>query len=898
MSTPWGKIKGVEEKKQRTCKLSSSTSDQFNYIIRKFADSQTLPNDLRYQCVAAVLENEIVSMSSTASLNTSPRRMELFDHIQHIRALDNLSVSTKNELVQRLSTNYVKLKFDKSQSFPKQLTAGQTLKHVPKTLFPPAIVGNSSLETSVLPLPQIDTTLDYAHALTVSTPVLERVWTENVPSTTFPHALAALLSIDPCMIVTRTNLQNNFYVRDFTCSVKDCPARMRIVCSDADLYSANAQLFCLNKHCGHQARGWHGHYSDICDLKKTSGKGLPIHFRDMVDIFAQDRALEPMQIWRKVSKDIPAFEEFLISNGNLVYNKMKCQVLGRIKYVRRVDVTKEPLKYTSDLLSFKRAHQLTVPNDFQPQPILSEEHLLLVAANLERKGHLTGVKYEADIRPHRQMVVLDYPDMGTDVAERFVFLMKNRHDAPKENMVVFTSLALLSTICFGIALDWEICLSADGTHNIASNDYKLITIGVVNIMPEGTKRLHPLAYAWCPGELEVCVLVALHHIKTAVAQVFGIHPVFRGGMISDRSEVYVNAFKSVFPGNAVLQCYAHIIRKFIVDGKREHNGSYRSHVKGHTGWLQMTAKVDVSNLRLCRTKAMWQKGVELAKQAWIEDGQAQVWETFYNSYVADNNYNMWHYSASGIPGCVPQNQSNERITLETKGCSLFQGTIRTGRTFEAMMNVEFPKLICTNSTERVGLNNSIFPMMNKSFITHKERVLQFFNNIDYMVDVANYQNGFLVNDWPSLAKPLDTARIKEYEYSLAGDFELSYKERFEFFGRVNGLCYVELQKPRNPNAKAFYKGSCFDYFDNCWCVHAAVIEYRNELKTMAFKIPARKMTNVRRGKRTQMWYEDQLRKQAMRKKAPVVAMAQSSPSNEELEVVECGVVVTQTQDDS
>jgi hypothetical protein len=343
-------------------------------------------------------------------------------------------------------------------------------------------------------------------------------------------------------------------------------------------------------------------------------------------------------------------------------------------------------------------------------------------------------------------------------------------------------------------------------------------------------------------------------------------------MISDRSEVYVNAFNSVFPGNAVLQCYAHIICKFIVDGKREHDGLYRSHVSGHTGWLQMTAKMDVSNLWLCRTKAMWQKGVELARQAWIEDGQTQVWETFYNSYVADHNYNMWHYSASGIPGCVPQNQSNERITLETKGCSLFQGTIRTGCTFEAMMNVEFPKLISTNSTERDGLNSSIFPMMNKSFIAHKERVLQFFKNIDYMVDVTNYQNGFLVNDWSSLARPLDTARIKEYEYSLAGDFELSYQERFEFFGRVNGLCYVELQKPRNSNAK---HSSCLDYFDNCWCVHAAVLQYRNELKTMAFKIPSQQMTTVRRGKRTQMWYDDQLRKQAMRKKAPVVAMVPS-----------------------
>jgi hypothetical protein len=111
----------------------------------------------------------------------------------------------------------------------------------------------------------------------------------------------------------------------------------------------------VNNHWGHQPSGWHGHYINICDLKKTLGKGLPIHFRNMVDIFAQDRVLEPMQIWRKVSKDILAFEEFLISNGSLVYNKMKCQVLGCIKYVHRVDVTNEPLKNTSDLLSCLQA---------------------------------------------------------------------------------------------------------------------------------------------------------------------------------------------------------------------------------------------------------------------------------------------------------------------------------------------------------------------------------------------------------------------------------------------------------------------------------------------------------------------------------------------------------------
>jgi hypothetical protein len=67
---------------------------------------------------------------------------------------------------------------------------------------------------------------------------------------------------------------------------------------------------------------------------------------------------------------------------------------------------------------------------------------------------------------------------------------------------------------------------------------------------------------------------------------------------------------------------------------------------------------------------------------------------------------------------------------------------------------------------------------------------------------------------------------------------------------------------------------------------------------MAFKIPSQKLTIVCRGIRTQMWYDDQLRKQAMTKKAPVVSMAPLLPSNQELEEVEHGVVVTQTPDES
>jgi hypothetical protein len=882
MSTAWSKAVDFAGRKPPVG--NSNSSEKLQSIMQKFAGSQALPEDLRNKCMAAVIENELVSMNSHSLMDASPGRLELYEQVQHIRRLDNLGQNQKDAIVQELSANYVGLKTG-GASFQPHQPMRETVKRAPKTLFPPsAMLRNTPQKSMVCVGHNANKIEKWAHGL--SRPAAEKIWDGSVPCITFPNALAAMVSIDPCMTTIRTEYQKSSYIRELKCSIKDCTVRIKMVCSDASPYCPNAQLFQLNEHEGHQLRGWHGHYSDMCELKKTSRKGLPIHFRDMVDVLARDHALEPMQIWRKLTRDVQVLEEFLLSSNVLVYSKIKDQVLTRIKYVRRYDENKATLTYTSDIMSFKARHRLSVPYDFHAQPILAEEHLLLVARNLVRSGNLNVVKGRDDSRPHRDMVVLDYDNLGVDLSERYTALMKNRNDAPREAMVVFTSLALLSTICCGIALDWEICLSADGTHNIGANDYKLIAIGVIHITSHGVKRLHPLVYAWCPGELEVCVLVALHHVKMAVWELFGIEPHFRGGMISDRSEVYVNAFKSVFPGNPVLQCYAHIIRKFIVDGKREHNGAYKCHVNGNITWLQITAKEDVSNLRLCRSDEMFRKGIKLVREAWLEDGQEKVWETFSNSYLNDPDYSKWRYGVSGIPGCVPQNQSNERITLETKGCSLFQGTIRTGRSFEAMMNVEFPTLISVNSTERVGLSRSI-PMMDESFITHKERVLLFFNSIDYSVDVSEYKNGFLVNCFSSIAKPINDTRIEEYERTLSGDFEFSHKERKTFFGRVNGLCFVKLQQPKDDNGAAFYSG-CFHYFDKCWCMHAAIIQYKASLKIMGNKIPTRKMTKVRRIRRSQMWIDTQLHNIEKRRKALETHSASLEHD---------GVLITQTQSD-
>jgi hypothetical protein len=148
----------------------------------------------------------------------------------------------------------------------------------------------------------------------------------------------------------------------------------------------------------------------------------------------------------------------------------------------------------------------------------------------------------------------------------------NTREGVKANTVVFTSLSLLYNLCSSAKLDWNVCGSADGTHGLISNDYKVIGFGVYHIGTEGIRRSHPLAYALATGELELLSILLLHYVKCAACDLFGLNPRFKGGIISDHTEVFVNAFQEIFPKDQVLQCFPHIIRKFRIDAKREGNG--------------------------------------------------------------------------------------------------------------------------------------------------------------------------------------------------------------------------------------------------------------------------------------------------------------------------------------
>jgi hypothetical protein len=159
-------------------------------------------------------------------------------------------------------------------------------------------------------------------------------------------------------------------------------------------------------------------------------------------------------------------------------------------------------------------------------------------------------------------------------------------------------------------------ISADGTHGLISNDYKVIGFGVYHIGTEGIKRFHPLAYALATGELELVSILLLHYVKCAARDLFGLNPRFKSGIISDHTEVFVNAFQESFPEDQVLQWFPHLIWKFRIEAKREGNGQYMKLLKSNQSfWLRDKAEEDVYMLR----------GLMMENKTWRIPSESLTW---------------------------------------------------------------------------------------------------------------------------------------------------------------------------------------------------------------------------------------------------------------------------------
>jgi hypothetical protein len=260
-----------------------------------------------------------------------------------------------------------------------------------------------------------------------------------------------------------------------------------------------------------------------------------------------------------------------------------------------------------------------------PQLIESEKHLLELARSLEKSGHLYGKKHEptSDF-PHCDLIVLEYADV--EESSRYK-LLDARHEKKKSGqqsqgpaikthrtLSRLTPLYLPHLLCCTIfvpQLSWigrYVVVRMVHKVSFLSNDYKVIGSSVYHVASDGVKRFHPLAYALATGELELVSLLLLHYLKRIALDLFGLTLQFKGGIISEHTEVFMNAFQEAFPNDQVMECFPHKICKFQIDGRREGNGQYMQLLENHqASWLWDIAEEDVHMLWGCRSQPMFDK---------------------------------------------------------------------------------------------------------------------------------------------------------------------------------------------------------------------------------------------------------------------------------------------------
>jgi hypothetical protein len=831
----------------------------FQRGLELFNDNE-LPPSLRSSCLALVAEQEIRSNPPTSAALPSPNKKRLLEQVSHINGLHTISTSQKQSTAGQLTQAYFesKHKFESSFAVPNSKFEPTTTISKPK----PSIV--EPTRHTMLCVPGSTLYSGNPHHPAPLCRITPKVWM-NLPHVEYERLGDAMSALGPTIVQVKKSNENGTFITEYKCKLPNCKHRMRVE-SPGDGPFSGPVLLTTILSCSHEVITWEEHYRTLAAkrndgiFKVISPKiGLHPLVRAYTDILSMTK-LEPKEISRKLQADFAMDPMFIQSRP--VRDIITQQIRSRVRLNRSEQVQNDPtqkntsIQYTHDVVTFKEKHLLRLPKDFQPQIIDSETHLLELARTLQKTGHLCGKKHEVQTDfPHRDLIVLEYDDVEDSTRYKHLDARRekekassnrNTREAVKANTVVFTSLALLSNLCSSANLDWNVCGSADGTHGLLSNDYKVIGFGVYHIGTDGIKRFHPLAYALATGELELVSILLLHYIKCVARDLFGLIPQFKGGLISDHTEVFVNAFQEVFPGAQVLQCFPHIIRKFRIDGKREGNGQYMKLLENHqTAWLWDSAEEDVYMLRGCRSLLMFEKLKDMILSSWRDEGEQCLADTFRNSYLDNVLFNKWRYNVSGIPGCIPQNNSHERSNLDTKGCASFSGIIKSGRNMTSMMNNEFPRLIYINSIERTEVERN-FPILDETK-TMKPLLFEFFLEFDKQVDCFPYKEGYLVNRKYSLGEPINCDRVKRYEDSLAGKFELESSERHVFYSRVNELCFVTKQQ-LDPKKEPFYTGSCFHFYNHLSCHHAAVLQYAHILPTMAKKISQEKQGRRKRRK--------------------------------------------------
>lgn len=666
----------------------------------------------------------------------------------------------------------------------------------------------------------------------------------------------------------------NWYVRIYGCHRPDCSFKMKVYASSPKMSCVSFQVWKGDDH-SHPFVTWYDYYKYEVKVRKSQCSMDPISydpklFPKRVGIPNSMQAEIEIAIRGNPTIGGRAFMvQYEKSNNHTVLmgdvdirQAIAVQVSKKIKNVKMDLQTLPIMTHVCHILKFQDDYRLDttkIRKERVPKLVVGDQALRDYAYTLQTQNLLHGKSIFPNRNDlcHRELVVLDHPAIESNAYYQEI-LKSSSHvtgNNPRATSICFTTIALLSNICSCSLLDWEISASLDGTFNVANNGYILSCLGVINCNEKGTRQFYPVAYCFGPGERTIITTILILNVKLAVYNLFGIGmETFVGGVCSDRSHQFAQPVLNLFSNTTSLTCYIHIIRKFFLDGQKGNGGYAKLLTTNNHQWFTDVAKNDVQLLNQCGTKYMFLAFAFHVCQAWCQAGESKLWETFSQSYVFENPYNNWFYSASGLVGCCPDNQpieSHNHSSIKSK-CG---GDIILGRTFEAALSVEMTKLCYNTSTWLIGTER-IYPVLDYNKCVNNENFLEYYAMYDKTIDIVPFQNGFLMNDVMKINQPITNKRIHDMQKAATGCYQCNTNDRKNMIDAFRDLHVLnKIVRKSSKTDDYVWICNCRQYYKRRWCYPALLLQHNLKLDTTGKKIIGKismstRMTEKQREKQT------------------------------------------------
>lgn len=713
--------------------------------------------------------------------------------------------------------------------------------------------------------------------------------------TTFSFKEEALTSLGPNVKCVRTG-DKPWFLSDKMCKAFEykcirgencCQAHFWVV-YDLNNQSCRVLLYKEAPH-NHEEVSWEDYYryattySSSKEPKWNSQKyprkaGLPPMIQRTADEYAQiaHQAYNISRIAVTVVQHSSRTNPWMRNTD--IAEKMKKQVEYRIRNQRKLKWSQKmkllgnpKAEVTGDLRIFIEKFSVKWNNLSQtwiPEPnITNEVHLEFLANTLHYQKVITPLlsdeaqKAGENVFLSQALIVLD--DKEVPNHPRWQFLVQSKTHVTGEDTrgrtIVFSSLALLANVVrcqqeFG----WDVCACVDGTHNVVpKSKYVLLAFGVNTRKPDGTRTFRPFAFAWGEGEREIVALHLFLNVQSAVKQLFGINHIrFNGGFVTDNADAFHNSIEHCFPDTQQLDCYAHVIRKFLVKGDRKGNGTYYTKYWNGTknadalDWMDEVARSDIQNLSSCVTDEQQLAYWNLCRKAWEEQGQEKMYTTFSDAYMKSTITRAFRNNSSPLPAQPACGNPHESFLKLCKGWREVIGMLAAKNAIHMVkvLYESFPNLI-DECSQFKGSINYYYPLDNPMFAFDCDSFRNYYHLFmrgGFEVNSVAYGNdGWLVNDTRRLGMRITEDVINAYEEARAGTLEVSPDKRSDLIKTTEHLHHVtkELDTREEREGDSIYHCTCREYVYYLYCHPVAILKHKDYFEKNMTQLEKKKDPN-------------------------------------------------------